>query len=263
MTEETAIDKAHAAMQAAPEDGAARLRFYQCLADEELFLLLAGEAGEDSVEPALVEVDGARCIVAFDREERLADFAERSAPYAALPGRGLVAMLEGQGLGIALNPEVAPSQILLPAEAVDWLAQTLAPGPEGGEARARELRAPGLEPEIVQALDARLARAGGLASRAYLSGIVYENGDEGHILAIVDAAPGAENAMARAVNEALVFSGREGLALDVAFFAASDEIIERMQRVALRFDLPEPEAPEPRNGPAAPGSDPDKPPILR
>ena len=40
MTEETPLDAAHAAMEAAPEDDAARLRFYERLADSELFLLL-------------------------------------------------------------------------------------------------------------------------------------------------------------------------------------------------------------------------------
>ena len=43
MTETTALDLAHAAMDAAPEDNAARLRFYHRLADSELFLLLSAE----------------------------------------------------------------------------------------------------------------------------------------------------------------------------------------------------------------------------
>ena len=35
----TALDKAHAAMQAAPEDPQARLKFFERFADNELFLL--------------------------------------------------------------------------------------------------------------------------------------------------------------------------------------------------------------------------------
>ena len=49
----------------------------------------------------------------FDREERLADFAKGSAPYAAISGRILAGMLEGQGIGLGVNLEVAPSSILM------------------------------------------------------------------------------------------------------------------------------------------------------
>ena len=39
----TPLDMAHALMDAAPEDDAARLRFYERVADGELFLLLETE----------------------------------------------------------------------------------------------------------------------------------------------------------------------------------------------------------------------------
>ena len=40
----TDLDQAHAAMETAPEDDTARLRFYERLADTELFMLLGAEA---------------------------------------------------------------------------------------------------------------------------------------------------------------------------------------------------------------------------
>ena len=43
MAEETLLDAAHQAMEAAPEDGQARLAFYERLAAGELFLLLESE----------------------------------------------------------------------------------------------------------------------------------------------------------------------------------------------------------------------------
>ena len=82
------------------------------------------------------------------------------------------------------------------------------------------------------------------------------------MLAFVDAAPGAEGALAQAVGEALTFSGIEAGALDVAFFDASDPVAPRLARVGLRFDLPALARPE-RAEPSAPGMDPDKPPKLR
>ena len=127
---ETALDLTHAAMQAAPEDEAARLRFFHALADCELFLLLAKEADGAEVEPEVFEIEAQSYVLVFDREARLAEFVGRAAPYAALSGRALVGMLKGQDIGLAVNPEVAPSSILLPEEAVDWLADTLVSAPK-------------------------------------------------------------------------------------------------------------------------------------
>jgi hypothetical protein len=50
--------------------------------------------------------------------------------------------------------------------------------------------------------------------------------------------------------------------MDVAFFAASDPAAAALARHGLRVELPKAE-PVDRKIPAAPGSDPDKPPILR
>ena len=52
MTDQTPLDTAHTAMDATPDDDAARLRFFERLADSELFLLLQGEATGDSLSPA-------------------------------------------------------------------------------------------------------------------------------------------------------------------------------------------------------------------
>ena len=72
--------------------------------------------------------------------------------------------------------------------------------------------------------------------------------------------PGAEQALAQAASEALIFSGLDAGEMDVAFFSASDEMSARLAKVGLRFDLPQP---EPLAGPQAPGMDPDAPPRLR
>lgn len=263
MSELTPLDAAHAAMQAAPEDDAARMRFYQRLADSELFVLLRREAQGDAIEPEVFELSDIACVLVFDREERLADFVGKPAPYAALSGRALVAMLAGQWIGMAVNPEGAPSSILLPVEAVEWLAQTLAPGPEEMAGRARAVRPPaGLPEGLVAAIDAKLAQAGGLARAAYLVGITYENGQSGHLLGLVGTVPGAEGALAKSVGEAVIFAGGAQAALDVGFFADAAPVLAQMQAVGLRFDLPERRPEQPPERPA-PGSDPARPPILK
>jgi hypothetical protein len=263
MTLQTPLDHAHAAMEVDPEADAPRLRFYDRLAEAELFLMLAREAEGDQAEPELFDLGDARFVLVFDTEDRLGDFAGRVVPYAALSGRSIVGMLAGQGIGIALNPEVAPSSILLPSEAVDWLAETVAQGPSETEARPEELRAPGALPDgLLEAIDAKLRTATGLARRGYLAEVVYDTGVRGHLIGFTGAVPGAESALARAIQEALVFSGLEAAALDVVFLRDSDPVTAQLARVGLRFDLPEPEAPA-RVERVAPGSDPEKPPILR
>mgnify|MGYP000111695992 FL=1 len=262
MSDITPLDTAHAAMEAAPDDGAARLRFYERLADGELFLMLTEEADGDSISPEVFELADGTFVLAFDRPDRLAAFAGRPAPYAAMSGRALAQMLVTQGIGLGLNLEVAPSSILIPAEAIAWLVETLGNVPAEVEAQIAEVSPPrGLPESLVAALDTKLATATGLAASAYLVGVTYETGAKGHMLAFVDAVDGAKSALANATGEALTFSGIEAGALDVGFFAASDPIAASLARAGLRFDLPVPQQPEMVR--AAPGSDPDKPPILR
>ncbi|AVO39818.1 SseB family protein [Pukyongiella litopenaei] len=261
MQDETPLDAAHAAMVADEADDTARLRFYDRLADAELFLLLTGEPDGDDITPELFDTGEGRFALGFDRAERLAEFTGRPAPYAALSGRVLAGLLAGQGIGLALNPEVAPSSMLLPAAALGWLRDTLDQGPGTVEAWIAAFTPPaGLPPALLAALDAKLATAAGLARAAWLVGVEYAGGGRGHLLGFVDAVEGAQTALAGAVSEALVFSGLEAGMLDVGFFAADDPAAARMAGPGLRFDLPEPEPPA---RPSTPGSDPDRPPILR
>jgi hypothetical protein len=258
---ETPLDRGHAAMEAAPDDEALRLRFFDALAGAELFLLLDAEADGDAVTPRTFPLDGTSYVLAFDMEERLAAFAGEIAPYAALSGRALAPMLAAEGLGLALNPEVAPSATFLPPEAVRWLAETLAERPAELEARPVSVASPARLPEtLLTAIDAKLATATGLARHAWLVSVTYGDGREGHLLAFIDAIPGAETGLARAMGEALTFSGVEAGEIDVAFLRASDPVMARIAKVGLRFDIP---APDQTASPAAPGMDPARPPRLR
>ncbi|WP_138467969.1 SseB family protein [Poseidonocella sp. HB161398] len=258
----TPLDRAHARMDSAPEDDAARLRFYDTLGSSELFLLLDREAEGDRITPRVFDLENGQIVLVFDREARLAEFAGGIAPYAGMSGRVLVEMLAGQGIGLGVNLDVAPSAIVLLPEAVDWLDAQLKHRPEEGEARPSEVRAPaGLPEALIEGLDGKLALAAGLADLAYLAAVTYADGRHGHLLAFVDAMPGAEPALARAVHEALIFSGLAAGEIDVAFFPSSDGIAPQLAKVGLRFDLPK--LPEPVAERPAPGMDPDTPPILR
>jgi hypothetical protein len=260
MTKATPLDEAHAAMMAAEDDDNARLRFYERVADIELYLLLEGEPEGDQVSPVLLDGE---YVIAFDRAERLAAYCGAPAPYVALSGRSVAGMLEGQDLGLALNIGVAPSEILLPAGAMAWLRDTLAQ--EAGEVEARIERVlppTGLPESLIEAIDAKLATATGMAAGAFLVAVEYHGGGRGHLLAFVGAIPRAQPALVRAASEALTFSGIEAGAMDVGFFEPSDPTVEKLAKVGLRFDLPQGEGLQhtPR---MPPGMDPAKPPILK
>lgn len=259
----TPIDQAHADMQADPDNDAARMQFYERVASSELFLVLAGDAGNDTAMPALFEVEACRYALVFDTQERMVEFTDTPTPFLAVSGRGVVAMLTGRDIGLGLNLGVAPSSTLLPAESVEWLENTMGEGPEPEDARPTAVYGPGnLPDQLIRAFDAKLATMAGLARAAYLAQMDYDNRARAHVLAFVDAIEPAEREMARAIAESLRFSGIEAGALDVVFLKSSDPICAQLAKVALRFDLPEPETvvvPEP----VAPGSDPEHPPILR
>lgn len=258
----TPLDAALNDMVAAPADDAARLRFYRAFADAELFLLLEEEGTAETLAPRVFDLSEGAVLLAFDAEERLAAFAEGPALYAALPGRIIAGQLAGQGIGLGLNLGSDPS-IILPADAMDWLAETLSGGPIETAAKPLAFAAPkGLPEALAVALADKLSRAGGLAATALLAAVEYDGNRHGHMLAFVDAAEGAQEALARAAAEALTFSGLEAGELDVTFLSASDPATRSLARVARVFDLPAPLRAEPA-APEAPGSNPDRPPRLR
>ncbi|GHA45618.1 hypothetical protein GCM10008927_08260 [Amylibacter ulvae] len=259
----TPLDTAHAAMEAAPDDSTARLQFYERLADSEMFLVLEREPDGDKISPVIFDVDGGRFALVFDREERMVEFSEGITPYVAISGRIVAQMLRGQEIGLGVNLMVAPSSMLLPADAVDWLCDTVSKELQTGEGKPIAANAPVNVPEIlITSIDTKLATMQGLATSAYLAEFEYESGERAHALAIIDALPDAQNSIARAVSEALTFSGIEAGSLDVIFLKKSDPICAALAKVALRFDLPEPIMAEPFQ-PSAPGRNPDKPPKLR
>jgi len=161
-----------------------------------------------TISPDVFDLGETKVVLVFDREERLAQFTGKPAPYAALSGRVIAQMLQDQGIGMGVNLDVAPSQFLVPPEAISWLVQTLGNAPQEMQARAEELYAPkGIPEDLLTALDAKLAMAGGLARNAYLASVQYQEGGQGHLIGFVGTLEGAEPALAQAVSEALTFSG--------------------------------------------------------
>jgi hypothetical protein len=263
MTQPTKLDKAHGAMAAAPDDAALRMEFYQCLADSELFVLLEDEASEGQIRPRILDTGDARYVPVFDTEERLAGFTGEVSEFAALSGRTISAMFAGRGLGLVLNPGVAPSSFPVPEAALSWLNDTLENGPRHDAGVPDTFAAPDeTGAALVPVLCDKLGQAAGLVKTACLVAVTYTDNRRAHMLAIVDVAPPVRDAIAKAVSEVVIFHGTPGFELDVAFVDAGDPVRRHLDRVGHWLDIPEKKTPEPRS-PVAPGRDPDAPPILR
>jgi len=257
---QTTLDIAYEKMQ---DDAAQAPAFYARFLEAELFLMLDDEVSGGQARPTVLETsDGALALV-FDLEARLAAFGSGVADYVALSGRRVAALLAGQGVGIGLNLGDSPSAMVLPPDAVQWLADSSTGQDEHFEAKPLEITKPaGVPEELILALDVKLANMGGVVSAAYLVSARYEGGENGHMLALVNVPGPARPGVSEALSEALRFSGIEAGRLDLAFLEGDDPHLEKFARVGLGFDIPELNLPK-AAAPKAPGMDPDSPPILR
>ena len=244
------------------ENDAGRLRYFDQLVATEMFLLLEAEpTDEGTIKPLLFPIGADTFALGFDSEERLASFAEREAPYAALSGRALIDLLSGAELGLGVNLQTAPSEHLLSAGEVKWVAGLAERQAAHITKKISEISAPAHIPEtVLTTLDGRLARMAGLARSAYLVSASYDDGSKGAVLALTGTAENAQNAITQSLQDAITFSGETAGWLDILFIEDSATMAAKIAKYGLRFDIPEPEiAP----APTAPGSDPTKPPKLR
>lgn len=262
---ETAIDAAFHASQAEPDDTGLYMRLLERIMDAELFLLLAEEPEQDRIDPHLFSMEEGEFILAFDRGERLAEFLDSPAPYIALPGRRLVEMIAGQKVGLALNLGVAPSEMLLPPEAVAWMSQIGSGAPELHEARLTGIAMPrNLPSGLIASLDPKLAAMAGVIAEAHLVEAEFSDGDHALLLVLFGVPEAARGDVAAAIGEAVAFSGTDHARLDVTFLDMEAPSRAQIEAVSVRIELPAHRtAPERRERPAEPGSDPDNPPRLR
>lgn len=253
---QTPLDIAHAAHEADPLSSALRLRFHERILDTELIVPLAAPPDGDRVEPRLFPLSDGPVVLAFDRDDRMAEFLGAPTDFAALTGRRLVALLAGQGTGLALNLG-APSAALLPPEAVDWLARIAAEAVPEASARASDIGPPGIVPRpLLDALGPKLAAMADRLASAHLVSARIGDGPPALLLALTGVPEPARGATAAAVAEAVRFSGLDDAALDVAFPETGSPMAAAVARSGLRLEMPEPPAPE------TPGRS-DRPPRLR
>jgi len=128
-----------------------------------------------------------------------------------------------------------------------------------GDAKIKEVLSPDLtDVELLKTIDARLAVFAGFSRSAYLVKAQYAE-DTALLMIFVGIPDAARASVAGGLAEALRFVAPD-LAFDTIFVEQDAPIVASAARVGLRFDMTPQEVET--TEPAAPGSNPDKPPIL-
>ena len=239
----TPLDQAHAAMADGTE--ASIRAYYAQLLSAELFMPLTGD------QPAEIAMDTGRFALAFDHEERLAEFADGPIERAVISGRQAIAMAVAADQGIGINLGVSDTAYLLPAPVVAWIAENLA-SPLAEQAGISEFCPPKADSDVIAAIDAALS---GLSDRADRAILISAPKD---LLLLIAGAEGADHpGIAAHLAESLHL--RLADQAPAVSFTDDGSVLARADRVGIGFDIPKAKI----RVVAAPGSDPAKPPRLR
>jgi len=230
----------------APDDGALR-RYYQAILASDLLLPTDASEGE-AITPHLVDLDGKNHALAFDTETRLAAFFEDGCERAELSGAALLGMLSGAGLGLALNPGMENGQFFLGPDEVAMLAGA---GGKPGEKVIEFNRLEDVSPDVLaQILDAVAT----LAGRAE-SAVLASTQTGGLVVVVIETDQGIAPNLARLLS--LIDTDEP---LELVLMNREEFTRSGLAEVGLSLEVPQIEAAKPIG---APGSDPEKPPILK
>jgi hypothetical protein len=249
-------------------------RVADALMASSLWLLLEEEPADDRFSPQLLELEAGPTALAFDSEDRLIAFTEVAAAHVQMPGRALISLFAGQGLNLAVNPGVAPSELFWDADAIAWAAEALSGEIDAEAAQPHALVTPeGITPEALALLGAKLAALAPALAEAWLTEASFPDGSARLLLVLrlrgvenaVDPTPFSqiEADIARAVADTGRLAGAALPELDAAFAQDGDALLDRARRIGMGVDLPRPKAAPAPAAPVAPGADPAKPPRLR
>jgi hypothetical protein len=266
----TPLDRAFADVNDADET--TLLQAYKVLADQLLLVPLAPDSTAENLVPKIFDLAEGKVILAFDTEDRISEFgagfSEGAIDYAALPGRVLARQLLGAQVSIGLNfGSGAQSEILLPPGVIDWLTNVLDVTPQAAFDLPLSFSKPGRLPAgLMVGLTALFDRLAGNVGAALLAAVQYQSGRHGHLLVVIDAKETAQEPIAGAVSEALIFSGVEMGEIDVTFVTAKDPIVSLLLEHAYVFEpartIADVQSPA-QTVTSPPGLDPAHPPRLR
>lgn len=203
-SDRTELDRLCAAVPFHDADPVQRAAVLRRLADTELHVALTADPVGDRADLRMFELPGGEVALASDDAAALAGFLGGPVAHLSLPGRVLARELAQAGRGLLVNPG-RPSEILLDAAALSWLIAALAEAPPAAEVIPRRLSAPSPQAVAVLAepLATRLSDMAGMVAGAALVGVEWQDGRQGHLIAVMGATPEAADASRRAIAKAL------------------------------------------------------------
>ena len=160
------------------------LRFYEGFAVQRLIVAVEdGPVDEATARLKTLSLEVGEVALAFDTEARFAAFIATPTEFVALTGADLARALARRGIGVALNPGVAPGETVLDAGALAWIAENT-----GAEVAVEEMPGgariqPPTDPEapLLEALGTRLAEMTGHIAEAWLVGTTAPDGSDGYL----------------------------------------------------------------------------------
>ena len=199
MTDETPLDLAHAAMEAAPENDAARLRFYERLADAELFPYAdwgTEAAGRADLAGAVRDAGSAPLCWSSTARSGWRNLRAGRCLMRRCRAGCICQMLAGQGIGLGLNLEVATICHADPGRGhVDWLVTRHSANTPAGDrgATAPRSQRPHVPTggAVVSGLDRQACDCIGIGGVLPIWPRCTYDGRcaQGHVLAFIDAVP--------------------------------------------------------------------------
>ena len=252
------MDKTYARMQAAPNSDAAGLRFYEAFCDTNLHVLVNADLSLQ-----IFETSQGKLILAFDTEERMAEFVEQPTEFIKMPGRELVTQLKETDIGIGLNLNVAPTSQILTPEILDWVSALLSVDSTLMVDQVAGFSADcQLSDDDRTALTDRLVNFTGVVKAAYICGVTYADGATADALFFIDCDQDIEADLFTAMIETQKFAMDSSADLAIKFISSDSPALPEIQRHGHQLHIPAPIV-TPTFQPSAPGMDPNKPPKLR
>ena len=228
----TKLDELKESADGTDEGGKSRYSFYEALVDTELYLLLEKELESGVACPKLIETSEDKYALVFDTVSRLVDFTGNSSPYLALTGRMVLPMLKEQRLGLGLNLNLAvPSEILLSSSDIDWLQNIVEQVPEKLDNKITAFSKPSIPIVVIESLNQKLSYLSDFVTEAWTAEAIYVSGHKSQVIVFVDVASEMHGAVAKAVNEALIFIPHDDKLIDVIFLKVDSSFLKKIRKV--------------------------------
>ncbi|MEM9138395.1 MAG: SseB family protein [Pseudomonadota bacterium] len=204
---------------------------WQALAGTGLVLALE-DGNEERMTPRMASIDGIDAVEAFPGMERFAAAQDAPVEYLELDGAQLAAMLAPEGVPLAVRAEAAT--ILVPPDALAWIAQTFRADVNRSETAGVVVMAPDLPPvAVVQAMGETVGALGQDCPEAWL--IAMAEPDEEPELVLVlglsDAVREMEGEIAETVTRAIQAVSEKPVA--VACPGRGSPLMDRARRTGI------------------------------